>query len=175
MPVQMPVGGAKILIRFVERQDQPRRSSGSSASARCARFDLREGVRGDSLRKLAIRDRRGITAALDYLRNGDLLTVQEVDRLGRNLLEGLIVLSGQFERGIVVKLLEGIAAGEHTERSRVLDLALTLAEDQRRDISRKTKNGLEAARKSGKVGSRPRVIDVSVGSVHVVLAEKSTD
>lgn len=149
--------------------------------------------------KLAIADRPGLVAALEYLRSGDMLAVQEVDRLGRNLLEGLIVLTDLFERGVSVKVLEGIAAGEHTERSLILDLALALAEDRRRDISRKTKNGLDAARKRGKVGGRPRVIDddrravilarrekgesirviarvldVSVGTVHSVLAAEVT-
>lgn len=144
--------------------------------------------------KLSIADRPGLVAALEYLRAGDMLAVQEVDRLGRNLLEGLIVLTDLFERGVSVKVLDGIAAGEHTERSLILDLALALAEDRRRDISRKTKNGLDAARKRGKVGGRPRVIDedrramilarrakgesirviarvldVSVGTVHAVL------
>ena len=37
-------------------------------------------------------ERPGLRAALDYLRPEDMLTVQEVDRLGRNLLDGLIVL-----------------------------------------------------------------------------------
>ncbi|SDO35969.1 Site-specific DNA recombinase [Cryobacterium flavum] len=109
--------------------------------------------------KLAVADRPGLREALDYLRDGDMLAVQEVDRLGRNLLEGLVVLTDLFERGVAVKVLEGIAAGEHTERSLILDLALALAEDRRRDIVRKTKNGLEAARKRGKVGGRPRVVD----------------
>lgn len=58
-----------------------------------------------------------------------------------------------------MKVPEGIAAGEHTERSLILDLALALAEDRRRDIVRKTKNGQEATRKRGKDGGRPRVID----------------
>lgn len=109
--------------------------------------------------KLKADDRPGLTAAIGYLRKGDMLTVQEVDRLGRNLLEGLIVLNELFQRGISVKVLEGIAAGEHTERSLVLDLALALAEDRRRDISRKTKNGLDAARRRGRVGGRPTVVD----------------
>lgn len=104
-------------------------------------------------------ERPGLQAALDYLRDGDMLAVQEVDRLGRNLLEGLLVLSDLFERGVAVKVLEGIAAGEHTERSLILDLALALAEDRRRDISRKTKNGLEAAAKRGRKGGRPSVMD----------------
>lgn len=52
-------------------------------------------------------ERPGLTTALDYLRDGDMLTVQEVDRLGRNLLEGLIVLNDLFQRGFAVKVLEG--------------------------------------------------------------------
>ena len=88
-----------------------------------------------------------------------MLTVQEVDRLGRNLLEGLIVLNDLFSRDIAVKVLEGIAAGEHAERNLILDLALALAEDRRRDIVRKTRNGLDAARNRGRTGGRPRVVD----------------
>ncbi|MFF0869924.1 recombinase family protein [Nonomuraea sp. NPDC003560] len=109
--------------------------------------------------KLATDDRPALLDALSYLRDGDMLTVQEVDRLGRNLLEGLIVLNDLFQRGIAVKVLEGIAAGEHTERSLILDLALALSEDRRRDIVRKTRNGLEAARLRGRVGGRPPVVD----------------
>ncbi|MFE7535163.1 recombinase family protein [Streptomyces rhizosphaericola] len=113
--------------------------------------------------KLAVDDRPTLVAALDYIREDDMLCVQEVDRLGRNLLEGLIVLNDLFERGVAVKVLEGIAAGDHTERSFILDLALALAEDRRRDIVKKTKNGLEAARKQGRVGGRkPVMTDVLV-------------
>ena len=150
--------------------------------------------------KLSLDHRPGLKAAIDYMRQGDMLTVQEVDRLGRNLLEGLIVLTDLFERGIAVKVLNGIAAGEHTERSFVLDMALALAEDRRRDVVRKTKNGLEAARQRGKVGGRPRVVDgdkravimsrrekgesireiarardVSVGTVHATLTSVQLD
>lgn len=40
--------------------------------------------------------------------------LQKVDRLGRNLLEGPIVLNDPFQCGIAVKALEGITAGEYT-------------------------------------------------------------
>jgi DNA invertase Pin-like site-specific DNA recombinase len=109
--------------------------------------------------KLAADDRPALMDALSYIRDGDMLAVQEVDRLGRNLLEGLIVLNDLFQRGVAVKVLEGIAAGEHTERSLILDLALALSEDRRRDIVRKTKDGLEAARRRGRVGGRRPVVD----------------
>ncbi|WP_449279751.1 recombinase family protein [Leucobacter sp. GX0328] len=180
------------LVR-VSKTEQDTRRQHDALGPICIRV-FEEKVSG----KLKVADRPGLQAALDYIRPGDMLAVQEVDRLGRNLLEGLVVLNDLFERGIAVKVLDGIAAGEHTERSLILDLALALAEDRRRDISRKTKNGLEAARKRGKVGGRPRVIDddkraiilarrekgesirviarvldVSVGSVHAVLAEEN--
>jgi DNA invertase Pin-like site-specific DNA recombinase len=108
---------------------------------------------------IKVADRPGLQAALAYLRPGDLLTVQEADRLGRNLLEGLIVLNDLFQQGISVKVLHGIAVGEHTERSLILDLALALAEDRRRDIARKTRDGLDAAARRGRKGGRPRVVD----------------
>jgi DNA invertase Pin-like site-specific DNA recombinase len=145
--------------------------------------------------KLAVNARPVLAAAIDYLRAGDLLTVQEVDRLGRNLLDGLLVLNDLFSRGIAVKVLEGIAAGDHTERNLILDLALALAEDRRRDIVRKTRNGLDAARARGRTGGRPPVVDadkrriilarhadgesirtiaratkVSIGTAHAVIA-----
>lgn len=121
--------------------------------------------------KLKVEDRPGLSAAIEYIRPDDLLTVQEVDRLGRNLLEGLIVLNDLFSRGIGVKVLEGIAAGEHTERSLILDLALALAEDRRRDIVRKTRDGLESARKRGRVGGRPTVVDED--KRHAILGRRA--
>jgi DNA invertase Pin-like site-specific DNA recombinase len=122
--------------------------------------------------KLRTEERPALLAAIEYVREGDMLCVQEVDRLGRNLLEGLIVLNDLFERGIAVKVLEGIAVGEHKERSLILDLALALAEDRRRDIVRKTKNGLEAARKRGRVGGRKPVMTEALTIQAAALRER---
>ncbi|MFC8046320.1 hypothetical protein [Nocardia sp. NPDC057353] len=55
-----------------------------------------------------------------------------------------------------MKVLHGIAAGEHTERSLILELALALAEDRRRDIARMTRDGLAAAAKRGRKGGRAK-------------------
>lgn len=142
------------LVRVSTSTQETRRQHDALGKAECVKI-FEEKVSG----KLAIADRPALVAALEYMRPGDLLTVQEVDRLGRNLLEGLLVLNDLFQQKVAVKVLEGIAAGEHTERSFILDLALALAEDRRRDIVRKTRNGLEAARARGRVGGRPRVVD----------------
>ncbi len=142
------------LVRVSTSKQEVARQHDALREVRCVKV-FEEKISG----KLRIADRPGMQAALDYMRPGDMLTVQEADRLGRNLLEGLIVLTELFEAGIAVKILEGIAAGEHTERSLILDLALALAEDRRRDIARKTRNGLDAAARRGRKGGRPRVVD----------------
>lgn len=108
--------------------------------------------------KLAVEDRPGLSAALDYLRDGDMLCVQEVDRLGRDTLTGLMTLAELFQRNIAVKVLEGVGAGEHKEMNLLLELALVLASERRRDIVKKTKDGLEAARARGRVGGRRPVM-----------------
>jgi len=148
------VGMALVGLVRVSTSRQETRRQHEDLDAICVKV-FEEKVSG----KLKVSDRPALKAALDYMRPGDMLTVAEADRLGRNLLEGLIVLNDLFERGVAVKVLEGIAAGEHTERSLILDLALALAEDRRRDIVRKTRSGLESAARAGRRGGRPRVVD----------------
>lgn len=70
----------------------------------------------------------------------------------------------RFQRRVAVKIIEVSAANanavdEDTENSLILDLALSLSKDCRHDIARKTKNGLEAARRRGYLGGRWQVLD----------------
>ncbi|MET9950139.1 recombinase family protein [Streptomyces sp. NPDC006339] len=122
--------------------------------------------------KLAVDERPGLSAALDYLREGDMLTVQEVDRLGRDTLTGLMTLADLFERNVAVKVLEGVGAGEHTEMNLLLELALVLASERRRDIVRKTKDGLDAARARGRVGGRRPVMTEALTIQAVALKQQ---
>lgn len=141
------------LVRVSTNKQETARQHDALRAAGCVKV-FEEKISG----KTVVAERPGLLAALDYLRDGDQLVVQEVDRLGRNLLDGLIVLTDLFAQGVAVRVLDGIAAGEHTERSLILDLALALAEDRRRDIVKKTKNGLDAARSRGRVGGRRAVM-----------------
>ncbi|MDT0270596.1 recombinase family protein [Streptomyces sp. DSM 44915] len=122
--------------------------------------------------KLALADRPGLSAAVDYLRSGDMLCVQEVDRLGRDTLTGLMTLAELFKRDIAVKVLEGVGAGEHKEMNLLLELALVLASERRRDIVKKTKDGLDAARSRGRVGGRRPVMTEALTIQAVALREK---
>jgi DNA invertase Pin-like site-specific DNA recombinase len=122
--------------------------------------------------KLAVEERPGLSAALEYLRDGDMLCVQEVDRLGRDTLTGLMTLAELFERDIAVKVLDGVGAGEHKEMNLLLELALVLASERRRDIVKKTKNGLDAARARGRVGGRRPVMTEALVVQAVALRER---
>lgn len=108
--------------------------------------------------KTPIDGRPQLQAALSFMREGDVLCIPELDRLGRNMLDGLTTLTALFDRGITVQILDGIARGEHSERSLIIDLGFALAEDERRKISQRTRAGLRVAREQGRVGGRPPVM-----------------
>lgn len=148
-------------------------------------------------RRRLIKNRPQLLAALDHLRPGDMLVVKKAKHLAQNMIDGLDVLNDLFEQGVAVKVLEGIAAGDHTERSLFLDHGGDIAELRRRFLSQRIKAGLQAARERGDVGGRPTVVNgdthagilsrreqgesiraiarsigVSVGTVHNVLAKE---
>ncbi|MGW5570377.1 hypothetical protein ACWEVD_04180 [Nocardia thailandica] len=68
------------------------------------------------------------------------------------------MINDLFQQGIQVEVLHGIAAGEHTERSLILDLALALVEIGA-VTSLARRGGLDAAARRGRRGGRPRVVD----------------
>ena len=142
------------LVRVSTKKQETQRQHDALTEAGCVRI-FEEKASG----KLTVDQRPDLQEALDYMREGDLLTVQEADRLGRNLLDGLFVLTELFQRGIAVKYSRAWPPESTPRRNFLLDLALALAEDRRRDIVAKTRNGLEAARRQGRVGGRPSVVD----------------
>jgi len=155
------------MVRVSTDKQETARQHDALTEAGCSKI-FEEKISG----KLTVAERPGLTAALDYMREGDMLTVQAVDRLGRNLLEGLLMLNELFQKGYAVRVLEGIAKGDHTERSLILDLAFALAEDRRREIVKETHKGLEAARKRGRVGGRRPVMTEALTTQAVALRAK---
>jgi DNA invertase Pin-like site-specific DNA recombinase len=110
-------------------------------------------------RRRLIKNRPELLTALHCLGPDDALVIMTASHLVQSMIDGLDVLSDLFDRGITVRVLEGIAAGDHTERSLILDAGREIAEDRRRILSWRIKDGLREARSRGVVGGRPRVID----------------
>lgn len=110
-------------------------------------------------RRRVIENRPALQAALDRMSPEDILVVQKVGRLGQTMFDGMEVLTDLVDRGVVVKVLDGALAGEHADRSFVLDQCLEISALQRQIRRSHAQEGIAAAREHGAVHGRPRVVD----------------
>jgi len=114
-----------------------------------------------STRKAAA-ERPGLTAALDYVRHGDTLTVWKLDRLGRSVKEVLTIADDLHARGVGVRILTGKLSGSYSpsgEGKFFFTMMAAFAELERDIIHERTMAGLAAARAQGRNGGRPTVMD----------------
>jgi DNA invertase Pin-like site-specific DNA recombinase len=91
------------------------------------------------------------------LQRGDTLMVAELSRLGRNMLETLNIINELSENGISIVFVrqpELSTLGPHTKL--LLAIYSYFAESEREYISMRTKQGLAAAKASGKQLGRPK-------------------
>ncbi|WP_460429067.1 recombinase family protein [Azotobacter armeniacus] len=103
-------------------------------------------------------DRPGLVACLKALREGDILVVWKLDRLGRNLRHLINTIHDLTARGIGLKVLTGHGAAIDTTTAAgklVFGIFAALAEFERELISERTVAGLASARARGRKGGRP--------------------
>lgn len=104
-------------------------------------------------------DRPQLVACLKALRPGDTLVVWKLDRLGRDLRHLINIVYDLSKREIGFKVLSGQGASVDTttpEGKLNFQIFAALAEFERDLIAERTRAGLEAARKRGRKGGRPR-------------------
>ena len=119
------------------------------ANAGCVRFfeDKASGAKSD---------RPGLNEALAYVREGDVLVVWKLDRLGRSLPHLIETVNTLGRRGVGFKsLTEGVDTSTSNGRL-VFHIFGALAEFERDLIRERTGAGLTAAR--GRKGGRKAVI-----------------
>lgn len=100
---------------------------------------------------------RKLGAVIGEMKEGDLLLVCELSRLGRNLMEVMSILHGCMEKNIkVITLKEGYELGNNIN-SKVLAFAFSLsAEIERNLISQRTKEALARKKQEGMSLGRPK-------------------
>ncbi len=104
-------------------------------------------------------DRKALREAFDWCRQGDVLVVARLDRLGRSLRE-LIDLVGKLEgRGVGFRSLKESLDTTTAGGRLIFHVFGALAEFEREIIRERTMAGLEAARARGRHGGRPRALD----------------
>ena len=107
------------------------------------------------------RSRPELDRLLDQLRQGDVITVTKYDRLARSLRDLLDIVDTIQARGAGFRsLAEDIDTTTPAGRL-VFHVFASIAQFERERISERTKEGLEAARKRGRVGGRPPALSAA--------------
>lgn len=121
-------------------------------------------------------DRPGLTACLKALQPGNTLVIWKLDRLGRNLRHLVNIIDELRKNSIEFKVLTGQGAQIDTTTSHgmlVFGMFASLAEFERELIIERTRAGLKAARARGRLGGRPRKMDIQTLKIAMVAMEDS--
>lgn len=116
-------------------------------------------------------ERPGLAALLDYAREGDILAVVRLDRLGRSLAELLATVAMLKARGIALLSLEEKIDTTSAADELVFHVFGAIAHFERRLIAERTKDGIAAARARGKrPGRQPLDADKIAAAIKLVKA-----
>lgn len=100
---------------------------------------------------------RRIDELMSRLNKGDILLVAELSRLGRNMFEVINIINELSENGVeIVFVRQPELSTMSTHRKLLLAIYSYFAEAERDFISMRTKQGLAAAKASGKKLGRPK-------------------
>jgi DNA invertase Pin-like site-specific DNA recombinase len=103
-------------------------------------------------------DRPGLAEALSHAREGDVVVVWRLDRLGRSLPNLIEVVAELERRGVGFKSLTESIDTTTTGGKLIFHIFGALAEFEKYLVRDRTLAGLQAARKRGRVGGRPRTM-----------------
>jgi DNA invertase Pin-like site-specific DNA recombinase len=101
-------------------------------------------------------ERKGLTEALDFIRDGDTLVVWRLDRLGRSLKDLIERITELHSKNIGFKSLTENIDTTTSGGKLIFHIFGALAEFERDIIMERTNAGLSAARARGRQGGRPR-------------------
>jgi DNA invertase Pin-like site-specific DNA recombinase len=114
--------------------------------------------------------RPGLEACLKALQPENTLVVWKLDRLGRDLKHLVNTIDELRQREIGFKVLSGAGAEIDTTTANgrlFFAVFAALAEYERELISERTRAGLQAARARGRLGGRPRKMDLT--TLHMAM------
>lgn len=145
--------------------------------ARVSTSDQNLSLQLDSLKKVgcekifketvsgAKSEKKELAEALKILRKGDTLIVWRLDRLGRTLKSLIELVNSLKEDGVYFKsVMDSIDTSTPTGQF-FFHITGSFAELERNLIQERTVAGLVAARKRGRVGGRPKAIDMETFNI----------
>lgn len=116
--------------------------------------------------------RTELDKCLDYLREGDILVVCKLDRLGRTTKQ-LIELSQWFDdNGIDLQIIDMNISTKDAMGKMFFTMMSAFAELEANLLSERTKKGLAAARARGRKGGRPSLPDYKKREIKFLYDEQ---
>jgi len=100
-------------------------------------------------------ERPELDKMLDQLRDGDVVVVTKYDRLARSLRDLLDIVESIKERRAGFRSLAEDIDTTTPAGELIFHVFASIAHFERRRIAERTREGLEAARKRGRIGGRP--------------------
>lgn len=104
-------------------------------------------------------ERPGLDQALAYLREGDMLVVWKLDRLGRSLGHLIEIVDSLEKRNIAFKSLQESLDSSTSGGKLIFHIFGAIAQFERELIRERTLAGLKAARARGRMGGRKKVLN----------------
>ena len=104
-------------------------------------------------------DRDGLRKALEFMREGDTLVVWKLDRLGRSLKHLIDVINRLNDNKMFFKSVQESIDTASSGGKLIFHVFGALAEFERDMIRERTLAGIEAAKRRGKIGGRPKKMD----------------
>lgn len=101
-------------------------------------------------------DRPELRKMIDQLREGDIIIIWKLDRLGRSFRDLVNLIREIQDRGAGLKSLNDSIDTTTAHGKLIFHIFASLAEFERDIISERTKAGLASARARGRVGGRPK-------------------
>ena len=101
-------------------------------------------------------DRNGLNNILNKLQEGDTLMVTKMDRIARNVKEGISLVDELNEKGIKLHVLNmGLFDTSPTSKL-IRNILLSVADWEREMMLERQRVGIEEAKKAGKYNGRPK-------------------
>lgn len=101
-------------------------------------------------------ERAELDRLLSQLREGDILVIWKLDRLGRSLKHLVQLVHELNEKGIGLQSINDPIDTTTSQGRLIFNIFASLAEFERDIIRERTQAGLKAARARGRVGGRPK-------------------
>ena len=112
-----------------------------------------ERISGSTIQRIKLKE------VLEFVKDGDILVVWKLDRLGRSLQDLIYIVKDLKDRGVGFKsLTEGIDT-TNSGGMLIFHIFGSLAQFERELIRERTLAGLESAKRQGRKGGRPRSLN----------------